>query len=350
MGIAQWPSLAVGYRLSGDGAADPAVALTLTLQLDAYTVSPELSVERALRNAETDRATYARAGPQLAEPGVGFALSTTLEHSVGGTPVSHPLDIEPFRSFVTSALAFLDALCATQPADFDVSIGTAPIPVAAKFAGPIVPLRVTVTQTRDPASIEATPQGALRSLFALDAFARSVETALPGVHVATDELGGGDDDAFGRRLWLVNAASPRGPVVKFAFEPASEVRSFAIPPLSTSLASGSVMVTPYVTGSGLSGAPEPRVFAAIDLDTWAFTFLEAMDLVPAPDDALDTITGAKRALATAIAARVQHVLAHDTAGESGSSARRRDAAIAAVQRSLHAALANAYAIQCVVQP
>jgi hypothetical protein len=368
VGIAQWPSLAVGYTLSGDGTADPSIALTLTLQLQRYTVSAELSAECALRNAETDRAAYARADAQLAQPGVAFALTTSLEQSAGAAPVNHPLDIAPFRSFVTSARPALDAL--PSP----VSIGMAPVSLAAKLAAPIVPLRVTVTQSRDPASIapgdnripdltpsavDAMPQNALRNVFALDAFARSVEAALPGVHVATGEPDGDHNDASGRRLWLVNVASPRGPAMTFAFEPASEVRSFAIPPLSTSLASGTATVIPYVAGSGLSGTPEPRAFAAIDLDAWASTFLEAMDLVALRDDVVsangvspsdaETIAGAKRALATAIAARLEDVLARDGAGESGSSARRRDAAIAAMQRLLNVALANAYAVESIVQ-
>jgi hypothetical protein len=519
--IAQWPSLAVGYTLTGDGTADLAVAIALRLELDRYAVSPALGADVAIHNAATDRAAYEHAVNQLAQPHVRFALSTTLEPAAGGEPVSHPLDVVPFRRFVMSAWTVLDAITnagsarrapyRAQQSDVDLGTiaakfaendagrlgtidrdvpglfqigtavhdaasgtsvvtgaqstfaslvdafaeqghtvtaeslardnattanlvqpgalwltppmialaqgggaadtltriaerygtsvetvarmnagvrgflaqdvvlpayggvthttgandtlnaligvytppgGTAPriddlanafadvaliapgtlvlpapvsiemtVHVAPSFAAPIVPLRVTVVQSRDPASIapgdnraptavEVPPQNVGRNSFSLDAFARSVERALPGVRVAIAEPAV-DDEPAGRRLWLVNFTSPRGAALAFAFGPPTAVRSFAIPPLSTSLVSGTAAVTPYVSGTGLAGTSQALVFAQVDLDAWASTFLDAMDLVLAPASAVpaqdvsradfERIVEAKRALAAAIA-------------------------------------------------
>jgi hypothetical protein len=370
--------MAVGYTLTGGGTTDPAIVLALSLQLDRYAVSPELTVDRAISNAAADRAAYERIHNELAQPDVRFTLTTTLEHADGGEAVSHALDVAMFRSFVLSARIVLDAICATltddgsdraiDPGvsgalnlDMPISVETT-VQVAASFAAPVVPLGVTVTERHAPdaaaTAVEVLPHIACDDPFAFDTFAATVETALPGVMLATGELAGENDDPAGRRLWLVNFGSPRGPAISFSFEPAPEVRSFAIPPLSTSLVSGSVTVPSYVPGSGLSGAPRTLVFAGIDLDVWAPAFLDAIDLVlspayaaPAQDSSrvdFERIVSAKRALVTSIAARVQYVLAGGGPDELGSPDPRRDAAIAAMERSLCVALANAYTIASVV--
>jgi hypothetical protein len=255
------------------------------------------------------------------------------------------------------------------------------VTIAAAFAEPIVELGVTLAESRTAAwvadafanandvavtyfAIPAQPvAGSSHSgdpnALSLDAFATALETALPGVRVATGEAASENDDPAGRTLWIVNFTSPRGPGIAYAFEDATKLRSFAIPPLSTSLASGTVPVTPFVSGTGLSGDPLPVVFAGTDLDVWGATFLAAMDLVlspvyavPAQEGSLtdfDTIVEAKRTLAASISGRVQYILDGGVPGEYGATDPRRDAAIATMQQALLVSLGSAYSIESVVQ-
>jgi hypothetical protein len=255
------------------------------------------------------------------------------------------------------------------------------VTIAPAFAEPIVELGVTLTESRTagwvadgfatvtdvaatyfeiPAqAVAGSSTSSDPNALSLDAFATSVETALPGVRVATGEGANENDDTSRRTLWVVNFTNPRGPGIAYTFEDATTLRSFAIPPLSTSLASGTVPVTPYVSGTGLSGDPLPVVFAGTDLDVWGATFLSAMDLVlspvyavPAQEGSLtdfDTIVEAKRTLATSIAGRVQYILDGGGPGEYGATDPRRDAAIAAMQEALLVALGSAYSIESVVQ-
>src|SRR5262249_6647644 len=105
---------------------DPSIVVELNMHLDRYAVSPTLTAQRAWRNAATDRLTYLQAYYQLAQPNIDFSLSTTLEASPDispVTPISHTLDPEPFRSFVTSAWIALDAISATQAAVFNANAG-----------------------------------------------------------------------------------------------------------------------------------------------------------------------------------------------------------------------------------
>ncbi|WP_437794678.1 LysM peptidoglycan-binding domain-containing protein [Sorangium sp. So ce693] len=250
--------------------------------------------------------------------------------------------------------------------------------IAPSFAGPIVRLGVTVTEARTPAWIadafkaaasvatsafEVPPDtgagGAGASALSLDALATAVEAALPGVRVATGDPPTEADDASDRTLWIVNFAGPYGPQIAFQLRGASALRSFAIPPLSTSLVSGTAQVTPYVSGAGLTGTPLPIVFASIDLDVWGASFLAAMDTmlspvyaVPASEaslDDLERIVAAKQRLAQSIAGRVQYVMHGGGPGEYGDPDPRRAAAIAAMDQALLVTLSSAYSITSLVQ-
>ncbi|WP_437691785.1 hypothetical protein [Sorangium sp. So ce176] len=250
--------------------------------------------------------------------------------------------------------------------------------IAPSFAGPMVRLGVTVTEARTPAWIadafqdvasvatsafEVPPDTGARdagaSTLSLDAFATAVEAALPGARVATGAPPTEADDASDRTLWLVNFAGPSGPQIAFQLRDATALRSFAIPPLSTSLVSGTAQVTPYVSGAGLTGTPLPIVFASIDLDVWGASFLAAMDTmlspvhaVPASEVSLDDIeriVAAKQTLAQAIAGRVQYVMHGGGPGEYGDPDPRRAAAIAAMEQALLVTLSSAYSVTSLVQ-
>jgi LysM repeat protein len=248
------------------------------------------------------------------------------------------------------------------------------VQVNAAFAVPITPLGVTVTESRNSDWVASDFTGVPNiastaydvpamtggsGAQSLSAFATSVETALPGVRVATGQQASENDDPWQRTVSIVNFSSPRGPAIAYSFEDQSTVRSFAIPPLSTSLASGTVNVTPYVSGKGLDGNPRAIVFAGVDLDVWGAEFLAAMDMALAPVYAVPaqaispknftTIVNAKKTLADSISSCVQYIIDGGGPGEYGDADPRRDSAIDALKQSLLVALSSAYSIESVVQ-
>ncbi len=291
--------------------------------------------------------------------------------TIPGTP-------PPSIDDLANALAEVELVPASMlvlPVGVESAISIALVPT---FVSPIVRLGVTVTETRAKPWIadafqnvisvgmslfdvppQALAAGTGGGVLSLDAFATAVETALPGVRVATGDPPIETDDASERRLWLVNFNRQAGSPIGFQFKDASAVRSFAIPPLSTSLASGTAMVTPYVTGKGLIGTPRPVVFASIDLDVWGAMFLTAMDVmlspiyaVPANEESpadFEKIVAAKQALARSIAGRVQYIMDGGGPGEYGDADRRRASAIAAMEQALLVVLSSAYSITSLVQ-
>jgi LysM repeat protein len=271
-------------------------------------------------------------------------------------------------------VALVPANALVLPCDVE---SVASVTITPSFSSPIVRVGVTVTETRSPdwiadafkdvSSVSSstfdvppltTGDGDGQAL-SLDAFATAVETAIPGVWVATGDPAIETDDASQRRLWLVNFERAGTSPLEFHFLPSSLVRSFAIPPLSTSLASGTALVTPYVSGQGLSGTAQPLTFASIDLDVWGAQFLAAMDLmlspiyaVPASEGApedLETIIAAKRTLAASISGRVQYVMDGGGPGEHGGEDPRRAEAIAVMGQELLVTLSSAYTINSLVQ-
>ncbi|WP_332852290.1 hypothetical protein [Duganella sp. S19_KUP01_CR8] len=243
------------------------------------------------------------------------------------------------------------------------------------FSAAISELSVSLRETRQPdwiaadfqatasvgcSQFEVPPQTAAGGeVLSLGDFATRVEAALPGVRLATGDGSTGSAAGSEKRLWLVNFGYPGAAQIDYRFEGADQVRSFALPPLSTSLVSGSAAVRPYVSGQGLDGAAQPQMFAGIDLDNWGSQFLSAMDMLlspvyalPAHEEnagALQAVIAAKGTLAAAIAGRTQYVLDGGGPGEYGETDPRRSAAIAALRQSLQVSLASAYSVSSLIQ-
>ncbi|KYG00100.1 hypothetical protein BE20_56900 [Sorangium cellulosum] len=289
-------------------------------------------------------------------------------------PGAPPPSIDDLAAAI-AGVALVPAGALMLPVAVESALGVAITP---SFTAAIVRLGVTVIEARTPgwidaafkdvASVEASAfevppdgggGGASADTLSLDALATAVEAAIPGVRVATGDPPTEADDASDRTLWLINFTSPSGPQIGFQLQGAPAVRSFAIPPLSTSLVSGTASVTPYVSGAGLTGTPLPIVFASIDLDVWGAAFLAAMDTllspvyaVPASEVSLadfERIVAAKQTLASSIAGRVQYVMHAGGPGEHGGADPRRDAAIAAMEQSLLVTLSSAYSVTSLVQ-
>ena len=288
----------------------------------------------------------------------------------GGNPPSIDDLAEAF-----AGVALVPANALILPCEVESAVSVTIVPT---FKAPIVRLGVTVTESRSSdwiaedfksvasvssSTFDVPPQtstgDADGQVLSLDAFATAVEEAIPGVRVATGDPVIETDDASQRRLWLVNFGWAGSSPISFQFRDASFARSFAIPPLSTSLVSGTASVTPYVSGQGLSGVAQPLTFAAIDLDVWGSQFLSAMDLMLSPAYAVpasqvspadfQTIMAAKRTLAASIAGCVQYVMDDGEPGEYGDPDARRAEAIATMQQELLVNLSSAYSINSLVQ-
>lgn len=247
-------------------------------------------------------------------------------------------------------------------------VSVAPVPFTPSFSSVAFAISVDVLLTRDPRLVDpaftgnpavasascpvvAEPVPNANGDLALTAFATALEAVLPGVRCAVGDPPGEDDPPTARRVWALNFGNPAGPAVSYTFDGAG-TQYFALPPLSTSLSGGTVDVTPYLSGQGLSGAPVPHTFHAVDLDVWLNTFAVAVDtfLAPAyavPAYALDpqatlAVVDAKRRLAGALANRATWVF------EQSSGGTPADAVEAARQAMLNQ-LSSAFSVSTILQ-
>ncbi|SFD92482.1 LysM peptidoglycan-binding domain-containing protein [Paracidovorax konjaci] len=269
------------------------------------------------------------------EPGVALPLGhpaiTTLPHDTLNGIVGR-LALQGTQATVADAAAALrDVPHLVAPGAWLVPVppsGTGGPAVALQpaFGDVVFPVAVGVAIARSgaPAAAEATPVRPAPDVGA------ALEAALPGVRVASDPAGtaaSGEAPA----LWCVNFANGAGP--RFGGFDTAAARHFALAPLCTSPAEGSVAIAEYTGGAGLSDTPQPHAFRDIDLDAWLDTFLHAMDAFPAPAGAEADLATHREALATALAQRVQPLLT----GDGGSLEAARCTAREALRERLSAA-------------
>ncbi|HVR05139.1 MAG TPA: hypothetical protein VMS02_03795, partial [Solirubrobacteraceae bacterium] len=254
---------------------------------------------------------------------------------------------------------------------------SAALPAQPAVTETLTPLSTTVTIARPPEQVAAefgpgsdvarrsSPVAAATAGTPAnyDAFARSLQAAWTGqLRVA---VGKPHDDAGepGRaRLYVVRLQAPDAPT------PANAIRRielrqapsfFAPAPLCTQLVTRTVTVRSYVSGADepLPGPGQEQTFDAIDVQGWAATALEAIELVLAAPYAagafavtragtggsptFDGIVAAKRTLAQRIADSLTGVFS-DTAGDV-------QAARAALRQTLLTSLTQGFAVATVAQ-
>ncbi|HEX8219977.1 MAG TPA: LysM peptidoglycan-binding domain-containing protein [Chloroflexia bacterium] len=239
------------------------------------------------------------------------------------------------------------------------------------FVAPVFQVAVNIVTTRNPEWVdpdfalvssvstsvygvtpEPDPQSGAGSPFSLLQFAQDLQTAIPGIYVATGDPLAEGDPAAANSIWVANFASSFGPQINYQFAAGTGTQYFAIPPLSTALMSGTVPITPYKPGQTNGGAAQDQTFQAVDLDVWLDTFLGAVDvfLSPAyavPAYALDStsvedIIKQKQALAYAISQRMQYVLQVSPQGSLAD-------AQAAMYQAMLTQLSSAFTVSTVVQ-
>jgi LysM repeat protein len=219
------------------------------------------------------------------------------------------------------------------------------------FTGAPTVVRSTLAVPPDP-----DPTSTATTL-SLSHFAKLLQTAIPGLNVATGDPAAEDDPANAATIWGVNFGGPPelGPSISYSFVPAgSSYTYFAVPPLSPSLMSGDVgTIIPYVSGQEppFSGTAETKTFRGVDLDAWLDDFLRAVDLFLSPAFAVPAyalspkatlaVVQAKQELAQAISKRLLPVLE----GSAGDPT----AAIDALYQSMLTQLSTAFTVDTVVQ-
>jgi LysM repeat protein len=322
-------------------------------------------------------------------------LATSVGVTVGGVAYTTQQDdtlnslVNRFASLgVTTSLADVVAAALDVPGLVAPGAAVLPVPppspadsvtIAPHFGSAVFQLAVNLVEARDPtladpdfagtesvvSSTLAIPPdpdpGGDASTLALTAFANALETAIPGLKVATGDPAAEEDPASATAVWAVNlcevsaeasaGAPPPEPAIGYLFEPASTAY-YALPPLSSSLMSGDVDVKPYVsTKEPPFGDPESQTFRGVDLDGWLDTFLDAVDLFLSPAFAVPgyalkptettAVIAAKDVLARHISDRVKPVLE----GSSGVDADARDA----LYESMLTQLSTAFTVDTLVQ-
>jgi LysM repeat protein len=191
--------------------------------------------------------------------------------------------------------------------------------------------------------------------YSLADFATLLQTAMPGLQVATGNPVAEGDSVTNSTIWGVNFGSSYGAnQINYQFDGAS-TQYFAIPPLSTSLMAGSAMIQPYTSGKDL-GTAASQTFQAVDLDSWLNTFLQAVDLFLTPtyaagayaiDQAMSTtyvtdVVGYKQTIADNVAAPLTYILSNGSGGSTSD-------AVEAMTQQLLLQLGNAFTINTLVQ-
>ncbi|HEY7545189.1 MAG TPA: LysM peptidoglycan-binding domain-containing protein, partial [Blastocatellia bacterium] len=278
----------------------------------------------------------------------------------------------------TLATAFEDVNNLLNPASMVVPLPAATsveVSITPDFSQPIFELIVDVAMRRNPAFVdpdfidvtsvsqsitpvspEPDPSGNGVGL-SLTEFAASFQQAMPGLYVATGEATGEFDSTAARKIWVVNFGNSTGQQFNYKFAGANNLIYFAVPPLSTSLISGEAQIKPYVSGQGLSDDAKTVTFQSVDLDVWASTFLDAVDLFLSPSYAVpaynldaqhtayDNVVSQKGTIATAIKNKVEQVLQNSSSPDPDALTDAQ----ATLEQALLVELANAYAVNSLVQ-
>ncbi len=216
----------------------------------------------------------------------------------------------------------------------------------------------SVSKSVTPVTPEPDPSASGNGVgLSLTQFAQSFQQALPGLYVATGEATGEFDSSAARKIWVVNFGNSTGQQFNYKFAGATELVYFAVPPLSTSLISGQAQIKPYVSGQGLGDDAKTVMFQSVDLDVWASTFLDAVDLFLSPSyvvpaynldpkhTAYNNVVSQKGTIATAIKNKVEQVLQNSSSPDPDALTDAQ----ATLEQALLVELGSAYSVNSLVQ-
>ena len=349
-----------------------------TMRGDAFGNNTDLSLAGLAQAYNTDPASLATANAAtlgLLAAGVALPIGelTTGPNETFNSIVNRLAQLGTIMSVaeVAAALKDIPGLISAESIVLPVpppSPATLHQAITPKFSDRVFQLAVSVVIARDPAKLDPdfadnpsvlavtsaiSPEPDAQGTLSFANFAASLQAALPGLEVATGaaltEVEAGGASTF----WCVNRGNDAGSKLEYTFR-VEETNYFALPPLSTSLFGGTVDITPYVSGTGLSGDAEQCTFQNIDLDVWLNTFTEAVDQFLSPACAVpafraqadaaivESVVENKRTLAKVFSERVLPILEGRTTGSI-------EDAQTALYQALLTRLNAAYTIDAIVQ-
>jgi hypothetical protein len=315
VGLSEWPSVGFDYQVVAGGTPGTA-ELQIALAFDpcTYLVNGEQGCPKAANPPKVDPAEraardmliYAKIYYQMAAA-AGGGLAVTVDTSLlPGSPQT--VDATPLETF---AAAIYDWLAARAGGDTSQPAPTMP-PISIPFGladvaqEQIFELTVTLTMARPPdlvdpdlrveskvtANSSAVPphqtQAAPGEPFTLDDFAAAFEPAMTLAGEWRLKLAAGIDRERAERagsgapLWAVRIGIGSGQALAFSVGDATSPTTYAPRPVSNVPRTGTVDVTGYVTGSGITGPVTTQSFTGIDLDAWTAEVLAAVDKLLSP--------------------------------------------------------------------
>ncbi|HEY2117103.1 MAG TPA: hypothetical protein VGJ51_18535 [Candidatus Angelobacter sp.] len=319
--IAEWPGVAVSFYVQPGSTA--AADLLIDALFDPDTVvlrgvqSPPLSPLQPSTKAQWEKiySRYQLILYQMEDPNVGITVSTSLVQGTIGNSAAVRSQLQDFVRDILVQVA--SAIATSSPPDewTAQTVSTSlhfPVPftgVAAVSA--IFPVNVVISLERDPKFVYpeaaqqlprvleasysipanlhmsmASPPGSPGGGTGVRIFAQLFEAAFRGFDGKSGVLklaqragisagpGEGEVDTF----WAMRWSAENGISVELDFSessPADSLVYFALRPLSTKLMSGPVQI---------AGSPgTTRNFSNVDIDAWAYQFLQAFDAFLAPE-------------------------------------------------------------------
>jgi hypothetical protein len=385
---AEWPGVRAAYRFAPPSAEAPA-SLVLSFLFDPARVVGDGAAPPGIRlgepgegaePAEGDGAKrrareallrYAAAAAQLADPDTALAVTQSVLPDDGGAVGDGAAIRGELAAFAGRVVAQLQAVLAdgaAAPVSLEIPVRLDPAGLARR-TDDVFPVAVSLALSRPPERVDAEARArAPRTVSAampvppdldgdagLARFAAGFEAAFAGfdgaggaARLAVRHGAPGAPEPTGSASpWGVRWSAGHGIHVAF---PGGDAPCFAPAPLGAGLVDGTARV-PTLDPATLEAAYADQVFAGIDLDDWARTYLAAVDevLSPAVGAAVAVLDGAAyRALA-----EVRRRLARALAGSlvpvfpalPGDAAAARER----FERGALAALAPAHAVSAVVQ-
>lgn len=374
---AEWPGVRAAYRFAPPLADAPA-SLVLAFGFDPALVTGGSEApadgDGAKQRARAALLRYAAVAAQLADPHTVLVVTQSVLPDDGGAVGDGAAIRGELAAFAGRVVAQLQAVLAdgaAAPVSLDIPVRLDPTGLARR-TDDIFPVAVSLALSRAPERVDprarARAPGTVSAAMpvppdldpvpgdaGLTRFAAGFEAAFAGF----DGAGGAarlavrhgapgvPEPAGSPSPWGVRWSTGHGIHVAF---PGSDAPCFALAPLGTGLVDGSARV-PTLDPVTLEATYTGQVFAGIDLDDWARTYLAAVDevLSPAVAAAIAVLDGAAyRALADA-GSRLAQALADGLVPVFPSLPGDAAAARERLERGALAALAPAHAVSAVVQ-
>ncbi len=391
--VSAWPSIGTYYVVNQDASNNPQLQLGIIFDPTRYIVGPKVTSTTAIANAKQDIVTYTSIYYQLCQvvDPTATPVVNSINAVVGSSLMTNaytftPAQFNSLLGFVQTIYLYLNSVIntttATVPGEIDFMI---PLPVSGLPSASIFEVTVSLSIVRPIAQVHddfkdvvSVWNGSMEvqlptmtnnsNISTLQDFASYFEKAMVttawGLKIATGMPDVSGSTANGQSIWAIRWGLQAGQNLSATINNAPVY--FAVAPLANCLQSdAAVPVSPYTTGSSVLGTPQNISISGVDMDTWAFNCLNAIETMLSPQYAApmyllgqlsggsvnytQQLLGYKQSLATAIKEQVTNILAKDNPVPGApETLSLKDAKEQMYQQVLNS-LTNAYTINAVIQ-